>query len=94
MALLFIHARNSQFHSCDEGAEYDRPETALALAVQSAMALITDEVGRGERSAAVEVSIEGKDGKQLLRSVVAVSVSPLLPEIRPSKPTVALNGIG
>ena len=94
MSLLFIHARNSQFHSCDEGAEYERPEVALAMAVQSAVALIADEVTRGERSAAVEISIEDEDGTQLLRSVVAVSVSPLMTIARPSKLADALSGSG
>ena len=78
MQQLFIHATNGQFQSHDEGAEYDRPEAALALGVRSAIAIIADEINGGERSAAVEVSIEGEDGTQLLRSVVAVSVSPLV----------------
>ena len=80
MPRLFIHATNGQFHSCDEGADYDRPEAALAAGVRGAIAIIADEVNGGERSAAVEISIEGEDGIQLLRSVVAVSVSPLISE--------------
>ena len=80
MPRLFIHATNGQFRSSDEGAEYDRPEAALAAGVRSAIAILADEVNGGERSAAVEISIEGEDGIQLLRSVVAVSVSPLISE--------------
>ncbi len=79
MQTLFIHARNSTFLSRDEGAEYDRPEAALRMGIQGAVAMIADEIDRGERSAAVEISVEQADGTQLLRSVVAVSVSPLLP---------------
>ncbi len=78
MPLLFIHARNSEFHSSDEGAEYDHPEAALASGVQSAVALIADEVNHGERSAAVEISVEREDGTQVLCSVVVVSVSPMM----------------
>ena len=79
MPQLIIHATNGQFRFRDEGAEYDRPEAALALGIQGAIAIIADEVNGGERSAAVEISIEGEDGTQLLCSVVAVSVSPLVP---------------
>ena len=88
MPQLFIHATNGQFRSCDEGAEYDRPEAALALGVQGAIAIIADEVKGGERSAAVEISIEGEDGTQLLRSVVAISVSPLVPGAHRTVPHV------
>lgn len=94
MVLLFIHATNSEFHSRDEGAEYDRVEAALALGVQGAVALVADGINHGERSAAVEVSIEGEDGTQLLRSVVAISVSPLMPAALPRKPGVALIEAG
>ncbi len=34
MQMLFIHARNATFLSRDEGAEYDRPEAALALGIR------------------------------------------------------------
>ena len=78
MPLLFIQAINSEFRSRDEGAEYDRPESALAAGVQSAVVMAADEIARGVRSAAVEVIVEHDDGRQLLRSMVAVSVSPLL----------------
>ncbi len=79
MPLLFVHATNSTFFSCDEGSEYDQPADALAAGVRSAVALLADEVNQGERSAAIEISIQLEDGTQLLRSVVSVSVSPLLP---------------
>ncbi len=84
MPLLFIHATNSEFHSRDEGAEYDHPEAALASGVCSAIALIADEVGRGQRSAAIEISIERADRTQVLRSIVAVSVSPMILAERPA----------
>ena len=81
MSLLFIHARDGKFNSCDEGAEYDRPEIALAIGIRGAVAIATDEIFEGERSAAVEISVEREDGTQLLRSVIALSVSVLTPEI-------------
>ena len=79
MSLLFIHTQNSNFYASDDGAEYDRPEIALALGVKGAVAMVAEEVEQGERSAAVEISIEQADGTQLLRSVVALSVSSLMP---------------
>ncbi|MGI4807120.1 MAG: hypothetical protein ACRYF2_03315 [Janthinobacterium lividum] len=85
MSLLFIHAQNSNFHACDDGAEYDQPEMALAMGLRSALALIAEEVNQGETSAAIEVSVERANGTQLLRSVVAISVSSLMPAPRLSK---------
>ena len=81
MTLLFIHATNSRFFSCDEGAKYDRPADALAAGVRGAVALLAEEINQGERSAAIEISIQLEDGTQLLRSVVSVCVSSLLPVV-------------
>jgi hypothetical protein len=79
MSLLFIHTHNSRFHACDDGSEYDQPEVALAMGLRSAIALVAEEVNQGKTSAAVEVSVKQADGIQLLRSVVAISVSSLMP---------------
>jgi hypothetical protein len=79
MPRLFIHATNSTFKSSDEGAEYELPEAALALGIQSAVAILAEEINQGERNAAVEVSVEAEDGTQVLRSIVALSVSSLIP---------------
>lgn len=79
MPLLFIHARDATFQACDEGAEYEQPQDALAIGVQGAMALLADEINQGQQNAAVEISVQEADGTQILRSVVAISVSPLLP---------------
>ena len=78
MTRLLIHATNSAFYACDDGAEYDRPEDALASGVRSAVALMADEINQGERSAAVEITVSLEDGTQMLRSIVALSVSPLM----------------
>ena len=77
MPQLFIHVTNGKFRSRDEGADYDDPTAALALGVRSAFAIAAEEVARGERSAAVDICIEQEDGTLVLRSVVAVSISPL-----------------
>ena len=77
MPQLFIHVTDGKFRSRDDGGEYDNPATALALGVRSAVAIAAEEVARGERSSAVDICIEQKDGTLVLRSVVAVSVSPL-----------------
>ena len=78
MPLFFIHCRNSEFYSCDEGADYDHPEAALASGVRGAIAIIANEVGQGERSSAVEISVKREDGTEALCSVVAFSVSPMI----------------
>ena len=78
MPLFFIHARNSEFCARDDGVDHDTAEAALAAGVQSAIVMAGDEIGRGHRSAAVEVNVEREDGTRLLSSVVAVSVSPLM----------------
>ena len=88
MPQFFIQATNSTFRSRDEGAEYDHPDVALALGIRGAVALVTDEIIRGERHAAVEISIENADGTQVLRSIVAVSVSDVLPAVHSFKLTV------
>ncbi len=77
MAQLFIHTTNGTFQSRDDGGEYDLPAVALALGVRSAVDIAAEEVVRGERSAAVEICIEEKNGTQVLRAVVAISVSHL-----------------
>ena len=80
MPKLVIHVLNSAFHSRDDGADYDRAEDALDAGVRSALGIITDEINGGRQSAAVDVCIEREDGTFALRSVVALSVSPLLTE--------------
>ena len=42
MLVLFIHLRNSEYRARDEGAEFDKPEAAIALGVQS---MATDGIG-------------------------------------------------
>ena len=80
MPRLFIHVRNSEYRSRDDGGEYDSAEAALAVGVQSAIVMAGEEIARGQRSAAVEVNVEGEDGTRLLSTVVAISVSPLMAE--------------
>lgn len=79
MPKLYIHAINSGFRSRDDGREYDRPEDALTEAVLSAAALAVDEIHKGKTSTAIEVRVEKADGTPLLRSVVSMVVSALLP---------------
>lgn len=79
MAFLFIRARGPTFRSSDLGAEYERPEAALALGLNGAVAMLTDDLRRGEANAAVEISVEAQDGTQVLCSVVTLSVCALTP---------------
>lgn len=81
MPHLFIHAVNSEFFSRDSGADYARPEDALALGIQSAAAMAVDEFNSGKASTAIEVRVEEEDGTTLLRSVVSLSVAPLMTSI-------------
>ena len=93
MPRLFIHVRNSEYRSRDDGGEYDSADVALTVGIQSAVVIAGDEIGRGRRSAAVEVSIEGEDGTQMLSTVVAISVSPLMTEPRSgSEPAEPITG--
>jgi hypothetical protein len=79
MPKLYIHAINSECRSRDSGSEYDRPEEALSEAVRSAAAMAVDEIHKGKTNVAVEVRIEQADGTPLLRSVLSMSVSALMP---------------
>ena len=85
MTLLFIHAVNAEYQSRDNGSEYTKPEDALAAGVRSAAILVADEVGKGLASAAVEIRIEQEDGTTILRSIVSLSVAPVLPVVLVSR---------
>ncbi len=73
-----IRTTNSVFVADDDDAIFDRPHDALASGVHSAIQLTGDAIAAGKRCSAVEVCVCGEDGATLLRSVVALSVSPLL----------------
>ena len=77
MPFLFIRICNSDFQSRDEGAHYESVEDALAFGVEGAVGVARDEVRSGASAAAVEVRVEGGGGETMLRSVVAISISPL-----------------
>ena len=78
MSLFFTQLRNSKYYARDDGTEHDTAEAALAAGVHSAMRLASDEIASGCRSAAIEITVERNDGKRLLHSVVAISVSPMI----------------
>lgn len=78
MPFLFIRTCNSDYGAIDEGGEYGSNEDALQMGVQSGVAIATDEIHRGERTAAVEVCVEDQGGKTVLRTVVTIAVSPLM----------------
>ena len=85
MPLLFVRTCNSDFHYLDQGSEYERPEDALAMGIEGAVGIARDEIQRGSSTVAVEVCVERENGEKLLRSVVALSISPLSVEAEPSK---------
>ena len=88
MSMLFIRALNADFEIRDEGARYESAEAALALGIQSGISLAADEIHRGIATAAVEISVEQDDGIAILRSVVSISVAPLLTRSAPAGTTV------
>ena len=89
MPQLFIHVTDGRFHSCDDGGDYDRPTTALASGIRSAVNIAAEEVILGKPNAAVVISVEQEDGTQVLCSVVAVSASPLASAVKPGTPMTA-----
>jgi hypothetical protein len=86
MSALFIHVHDSKRHSCDEGDEYDNPQAALAIGVRGAIAILSEEIVSGKTNSAAEVSVRLANGSQILRSIVALSVSCLLSD--PESPVV------
>ena len=86
MPRLFIHVLNARFESRDDGADYDNAEEAMAAGVRSALGIIGDEIDGGQPNAAVDVCIQQEDGTALLRSVVVLSVAPLMAEPRSPEP--------
>ncbi len=83
MSLFFTQLRNSKYYARDDGTEHDTAEAALAAGVHSAMRLASDEIASGCSSAAIEITVERNDGKRLLHSVVAISVSPMIMAEKP-----------
>lgn len=80
MSRFIIHVTNSEFTGQDSDLDYDRAEDALAAGVRSGVAIVTDEIIAGKASAAAEICIEAENGSFILRSVVTLSVAPLLIE--------------
>ena len=84
MPQYFIRALNSHFSSRDGGSDYDQPSTALTSGVGAAVAIAADEIQKGQSNAAVEVTIETLEGTPVLRSVVTLTISPLMPVPSPA----------
>lgn len=78
MPYLFTRTLDGVFDSRDDGADYDSSNQALSAGVRSAIRIAADEIGDGRMATAVEISIEREDGGAVCRSVLALSVSPLL----------------
>jgi hypothetical protein len=79
MPVLSIKVTNSRFSDIVEGEHYDRPEDALASGVRGALALLADEINGGHPNGAIDVRVSDENGTPILRSIVAVSVSAMLP---------------
>lgn len=78
MPLFVIRARDSVFESRDEAVDYPHVQDALTAGIDGAIRIVSEEVLGGQTNAAVEICIEDAAGAVAMRSVVALSVSPLL----------------
>lgn len=79
MANFFVLTDNASFQTKTEVTDLvDTAESALAIGVRGALTIAGDDVANGERSSAVIVSVQDGVGAELLRSVVTVSVAPLI----------------
>ncbi len=89
MPLFHVRTCNFEFEAIDEeGSRFEQAEDALKSGIDSAMAVASDEIREGQRSAAVDVCVEDAEGEQLLHSVVAMSVSPLMVKAGSADPVV------
>jgi hypothetical protein len=80
MPSFTIHTVNSTYST--ELTLPDEPnfDTAHAAGIRGALMIARDEVHAGSAAAAVEVIVEDHEGHQVRRSVVSVSVAPLVTE--------------
>lgn len=97
MPRFFIRALNAEFSSRDAGSDYDEPRQALDRGVEAAIAITADEILKGHSNASVEVTVELADGAPVLRSVVTLSVSPLIatrtePHLSSDRPDPGADG--
>ncbi|WP_375391583.1 hypothetical protein [uncultured Sphingomonas sp.] len=81
-----IRTTNSVFEGNDDDAVFDRPEDALTSGIQGAIQISAEEIASGKLCAAVDVCVDDEDGTPLLRSVVSLSVAPLLTDKRAVAP--------
>ena len=77
MPQYFIRLLNAEFESRDNGAQYDRAETAMDAGIRSAAEIVADEIAGGRRMAAAQVCVEDDKGEVVMRTVVSLSASPL-----------------
>lgn len=80
MPLFYVRTCNSDLETIDDGNSYVDAKDALAAGIDAAMNVAADEIRQGQPNSAVDVRVEDAGGKEQLRSVVALSVSPLLVE--------------
>jgi hypothetical protein len=73
-----VRTLNSQFQTEAEFENFGTVEEVMAEGIKGAMAIAADEINGGSNSVSVEVIVEGEAGRSLLRSVLSVSVAPLL----------------
>ena len=77
MAYLITRTINSSFEVTDVGADYPSVDIAYKFAVESGLAMATDEVKAGKHVGIVEVSVEDTNGRVVARGVVSVASSTL-----------------
>lgn len=95
MPVFHVCTFNSTFVSCDDGADYARPEDALLKGLYSASRIACDEIDEGKTHVAIEVRVKEITGKIMLRSILNMSVSPLfIPSASPDENHRPTSGPG
>lgn len=78
MSTMTVRVTNAQFESIAQQGEFDSVDAAYDAAIESGLAIATEEIRRGERSVIVEVAVDVVGKPYAARGAVAVSTSRLL----------------
>jgi hypothetical protein len=80
MPLFTIHTINNSYSTELEMPDQPHAEAAHAAGIRGALMIARDEVHAGRTAIAVEVIVKDHDARQVQRSVVSVSIAPLMLE--------------
>jgi len=80
MPTFTIHTINNTYATELEMSDQPHAEAAHAAGIRGALMIARDEVHAGKTAVAVEVIVEDHDARPVRRSVVSVSIAPLMLE--------------